>query len=36
MLFGLKRADYTAYAQTAMTLTAMRAAASNTACHVGL
>jgi hypothetical protein len=33
---GFKRADYAAYAQNARTLTAMRAAASHIACHVGL
>jgi hypothetical protein len=30
------RADYVAYAQNATTLTAMSAAASHIACHVGL
>lgn len=33
---GLKRAGYAAYAHIATTLTAMRAAASPTACHFGL
>ena len=33
---GFKRTDYGAYAQNARTLTAMRAAASHIACHVGL
>ena len=33
---GLKRADYAANAHIARTLTAMRAAASPTACHFGL
>ena len=35
-LLDFKRADYAAYAQNARTLIAMRAAPSNTACHVGL
>jgi len=33
---GLKRADYAANAHNATTLTAVRAAASPTACHFGL
>ena len=33
---GFKRVDYTAYAHSAKALTAIRAAPSNIACHVGL
>jgi hypothetical protein len=33
---GFKRADYMAYAHIAIALTAIRAATSNIACHVGL